>query len=201
MILDCPRCGVKRVATSLLFGGPDDQAHDPQGTQWQVQRCQSCGLLILLVLDTVNAGEGNRTWPAGSYELDEALTIEPALRDDYREAGLCSDAGCYKASLVMSRRALQRVLKEQGCTQRNLGGNDGAIAHAIKTGILRKALHAIAEEIRQYGNLGAHPDDEQLDVASKESASQVLAFVHLVIDEFYGVPMTAEKLRRNRARA
>jgi hypothetical protein len=140
-------------------------------------------------------------WPAGSFELDPAAEIEQAVRDDYREAGLCLDAGCYKASLVMSRRTLQRILKKQGCAQRDLGGEKGAIAQAIKEGILRKPLHALADEIKEYGNLGAHPDDEQLENATRESAEHVLGFVHLLIEEFYVVPMTAEKLRRRRTGA
>jgi len=137
-------------------------------------------------------------WPAASYELDAELVVAPELRDDYKEAGLCLDAGCYKASLVMSRRGLQRVLKAQGCTQRNLGGDKGAIASAISKGVLRKPLHTLAEEIKEYGNLGAHPDDDQLENASKESATQVLRFLELIIEEFYVVPMTAEKLQRQR---
>jgi hypothetical protein len=130
--------------------------------------------------------------------LDASLISDQALRDDYREAGLCLDAGCFKASLVMSRRALQRVLKAQGCKQRNLGGEKGALASAISKGILRKAFHALANEIKEYGNLGAHPDDEQLEAATKESAAQVLRFLELIVEEFYSVPMAAEKLRRSR---
>jgi hypothetical protein len=37
-----------------------------------------------------------------------------------------------------------------------------------------------------------------LENASKESATQVLHFLELIIEEFYVVPMTAEKLRRER---
>ena len=49
-----------------------------------------------------------------------------------------------------------------------------AIDAAVKGGVMRKAFHPLAEEIRQYGNLGTHPDDDQLVNANRDSAHQVL---------------------------
>ena len=99
------------------------------------------------------------------------------------------------ASLVMSRRVLQRCLHDQGCTQNKLVE---AINHALQTNILRKAFHPLAEEIRQYGNLGAHPDDDQLQNANRESAHHVLEFARLLIHDFYEVPASAALLKKNR---
>ena len=124
--------------------------------------------------------------------------IPPAIVEDFQEAGVCLDAGCFKASLVMSRRALQRCLKAQGCTQHRLVD---AINHAIQNSILRKPFETLAEEIRQYGNLGAHPDDDQLENATRESVYQVLEFVRLLVHEFYEVPASAELLKRNRGKS
>jgi len=95
----------------------------------------------------------------------------------------------------MSRRVLQRCLSEQGCTQRKLVD---AIEHAVNKGVLRKAFHQLAEEIRQYGNLGAHPGDDQLGNANRESAQQVLEFARLLIHEFYEVPAAATQLEQRR---
>jgi len=73
-----------------------------------------------------------------------------------------------------------------------------AIDHAMQQGILRKTFHAIATEIRQYGNLGAHPDDDQLQNANKENALQVLEFARLLIHDFYEIPATAARLKKQR---
>ena len=73
-----------------------------------------------------------------------------------------------------------------------------AIDAAVKNGVLRKSFHPLAEEIRHYGNLGAHPDDDQLKNASRDTASQVLEFSRLLIHEFYEVPALASKLKTNR---
>ncbi len=139
-----------------------------------------------------------RMFPNGHYEIDSAINISQPIRDEFHEAGTCLDAGSYKASMMMSRRVLQRCLKEQGCTKRNLVD---AIDWAIKKNILRKAFHPVAEEIREYGNLSAHPDDEQLQNATKESAEKILSFLRLLIHEFYEVPQNAEHLKTQRESA
>ncbi len=98
--------------------------------------------------------------------------------------------------MVVSRRVLQRCLKEQGCDQRKLVN---AIDAAMKQNILRTPFHPIATEIREYGNLGAHPDDDQLANATRGNAQQILEFARLLIHDFYEVPAAASKLKRNRA--
>jgi len=139
-------------------------------------------------------GEIQQIFPFAAYELD-AKAIPAPIVDDFREAGLCLGAGCYKASLVMSRRVLQRCLADQGCAQNKLVD---AINYALQNNVLRKAFHPLAEEIRQYGNLGAHPDDDQLSNANRESAQHVLEFARLLIHEFYEVPASAALLKKKR---
>jgi len=134
-------------------------------------------------------------YPPATFELDSQAGIPQPLRDDYREAGTCLGAGCPKASMVMARRALQRMLKEQGCDQKQLVD---AIAHAVKSGVLRRAFHDLAEEVRHYGNLGAHPDDEQLENATTENAETLLSFVRMLAHEYYEVPAEAARLKAAR---
>ena len=191
MILDrCPHCGVRHVQTSNQFNQPLDTSSGAR--LWFIERCQNSTCRKLVLIDMQNTGQVNRIFPFADYELDAGAPVPQAVRDDFREAGLSLGAGCYKASLVMSRRVLQRCLAEQGCTQNKLVD---AINAALSGGVLRKAFHPIAEEIRQYGNLGAHPDDDNLAAASQESANQVLEFCRLLIHEFYEVPASAAALK------
>ena len=195
MIIDrCPHCGASHVQTAQRY--QEHLGADAATPLWRVLRCQNpeCQHLVLAVL----SAQGDiieRMFPAGQHELPSVDEISAEIRADYREAGLCLDSGCYKASLVMSRRVLQRCLRQQGCEQKRLVD---AIGHAVKEGILRSALHALANEIREYGNLGAHPDDDQLTNASKESATQVLEFARLLIHEFFEIPASAAALQKKR---
>ena len=189
----CPHCDTSHVQSTLVFHQQLDDHHP--GVTWRITRCQNpnCSKLVLCVLTGAAGVIG--MYPVGRFELVEDVPIGKEIRDDFREAGLSLGAGCYKASLVMSRRALQRCLKEQDCNQNKLVD---AISHAISTNVLRKAFHPLAEEIRQYGNLGAHPEDDQLQNATHENAATVLEFVRLLIHEFYEVPASAGKLKAAR---
>lgn len=188
----CPHCETKHIESDIQLNqllNPSDVSFS-----WIVVRCRNpkCQQLVLVSEDQ---GVIKNLYPLGSFEIDITIQVDQEIRSDFKEAGLCIGAGCYKASMVMSRRVLQRCLKEQGCMQRNL---TDAIDYAIKEGILRKPFHKIATEIRQYGNLGAHPDDEQLVNVNEKSAKQVLDFVRLLIHDFYEVPAAAESLRQAR---
>ena len=119
MIIDqCPHCGVRHVQAASLF---TQTLKDGDGTAfWSDLRCQnhSCKRLVLLEHDARSVPV--RFFPFADYELTSSASIPTAVRDDFREAGLCLGAGCYKASLVMSRRVLQRCLADQGCNQNKL---------------------------------------------------------------------------------
>ncbi len=196
VIDQCPHCGVRHVQTkeeaSLGFA-------PSLPIVWKALRCQNpaCHKLVLAVGHHVqNKFEIATTYPARKYGLDPNLPVSQEIREDYSEAGTALNAGCFKSSMVMSRRALQRCLKEQGCTQRNLVD---AIDHAIKNAILRPALHQLAEEVRRYGNLGAHPDDDQLQNATRQNAQHVLEFLDLIVRDFYEIPAVAARLKKNRS--
>ena len=193
ILAQCPHCHVRHVSSTNVFEQRLKQTD--ASTTWFIQRClnQKCQSLILV--ERADKGLTNRIFPFSAYALDANSAIPAAILEDFGEAGLCLGAGCFKASLVMSRRVLQRCLKDQGCTQYKLVD---AIKYAVENAILRKAFHPLAEEIRQYGNLGAHPDDDQLENANRGSAHQVLEFARLLIHEFYEIPASADLLKQSR---
>lgn len=195
MLIDkCPHCNTSYVQTDNLFSDQFIPGH-PDNKRWNFTRCQNPKCKKLILAETNQEGEIEGIYPAGSFELDSNKITDAEIISDFREAGLCLSVGCFKASMVMSRRVLQRCLKFQGCTERMLVD---AIDHAINNGIIRKALCGIATEIREYGNIGAHPDDDQLSNIDKDKAKHILDFARLLIEEFYEIPATAEQLRKDR---
>jgi hypothetical protein len=194
MLIDkCPHCNASHVQTEQRF--TEGLSPRASSTWWALLRCQNPQCQRLVLAEITERGEVRILYPIGQFDLDATVPVSQEIRDDFREAGLALGAGCYKASMVMSRRVLQRCLKEQGCTQRNLVD---AINHALQQSILRKSFHGVAEEIREYGNLGAHPDDDQLSNAIRENAQQILDFARLFIHEFYEVPAAAARLKQSR---
>lgn len=191
IIEQCPHCQVMHVQAAEQFTA---RSHPSYTTTWTVVRCQNSKCLQLSLVDSAS-GAQQVVYPLGKYELDPDLPISAEAREDFREAGQCLVARCYKASMVMSRRSLQRCLKEQGCTQKLLVDQ---LNYAMAHDLLRKAFHPLAEEVRQYGNLSAHPDDEQLCNVSRDAAQHILDFTALIIHEFYEVPASAAKLKAGR---
>ena len=168
------------------------------GLGWTFANCLNPACKKLLVISMSEQLGNHVLYPVVEFTLDGAADIPEEIRNDFQEAGKCLLSGCYKASMVMSRRTLQRVLKEQDCTQRNLIDQ---INHAINENILRPSFHGAANEIREYGNLSAHPNDEQLGNCNAESAGHLLDFVQLLIHEFYEVPSKVGRLQSNRESA
>lgn len=194
IVEQCPHCGVRHVQTTILLTEPLRPKATPQ-TYWIVARCQADACRRLMLVRQGADRQLSVLFPLGSDELGPTPSIPQPMRADFHEAGVCLAAGCFKASLVMSRRVLQRCLKEQGCDQRYLVDQ---IAQAVKSGILRSSFHPLAEEVRQYGNLGAHPDDNDLAVANRDAAKQVLEFARLLVQEFYEIPATVTRLQQHR---
>lgn len=189
-LAECPHCQTRRVQTRVEDGAPFQSGG---ALRWIFLRCSHCRRLILV------SQVGNRDWtlvhPGQAPHRDYRKDLPNELVDDYNEAGVCLGAGAYKASMVMSRRALQRLLKEQGHTERDLVD---AINAAKKAGTIAPRYHALADEIREYGNLGAHPDDDQLANANEPNARHIIDFCDLLIEDIYDLRAKAESLRKQR---
>ena len=191
LIEKCPHCGAKHVDTSspAVATGPGQP-----GIEWRILVCNNpeCRKMVLAEHDN---GKFVRIYPAGSFDIDEKLRISQAVRREFKEAGQCLVAGCFLASMTMSRRVLQRCLKEHGFDQRQLADQIDA---AKLNGTIPKRYHSLADEIRVFGNIGAHPDEDQAINANRENAEQILGFLELLIEEFYVLPQKAERLRHQR---
>jgi len=105
MIIDqCPHCRVRHVQTKQE--SVSNLHPSTNETTWHILRCQNpdCQRLVLQV--RARAGNALETFPFAEFQLDITAPIPDPIREDFKEAGLCLAAGCFKASLVMSRRAL-----------------------------------------------------------------------------------------------
>ena len=112
MVIDqCPHCNTRHVQAKQEFASALDASNDQ--VLWYLLRCQNPICLRLILKVQTNRGETLQTFPIGDFQLDITAPIPEPIRDDFREAGLCLAANCFKASLVMSRRALQRCLKDR----------------------------------------------------------------------------------------
>lgn len=197
LIEKCPHCEVVHVQTNVEWFGED------QAGNWRVLRCQNpdCGKFIFACIQGGHGGRGGwiiNMYPLVNFQLDANLEISQEIRREFEEAGKDLANGCYCSSMTMSRRVLQRCLKDQGHNEKQLAKQ---LDSAKKEKTLPTRYHSLADEIREYGNIGAHPDDDQVLNVTKESAERLLEFTRILIHEFYELPVQIKQLEQSRAAA
>ena len=108
MILsECPHCRVKHVQSKVDFTSNLNPAN--AYPKWNVVRCQNEECRTLVLVQSDKEGNATKVYPFSGHGLSANDAIPPEVRSDFEEASTCLSAGCYKASLVMSRR-VQGVL-------------------------------------------------------------------------------------------
>ena len=99
-------------------------------------------------------------------------TVPREIFSDYTEAVKCYNIGAYRASVVMSRRALQQALEDRGATKGNRLLDQ--IDELKSKGIMDKATASLAHGVRHFGNYGAHPQDDLLADVTQDDARLIL---------------------------
>lgn len=191
LIEKCPHCEVSHVQTHKHF-----ELRGRKG-DWRVLECQNpeCGGFIFA---RVVGDELEEMYPAVNFRLKDDLGVSDEIRREFEEAGKDLANGCYLSSMTMSRRVLQRCLKEQGHSEKHLAVQ---LESAKKDKTLPTRYHILADEIREYGNIGAHPDDDQALNVTKENAERLLEFTRILIHEFYELPAQVKQLEQSRVAA
>jgi Domain of unknown function (DUF4145) len=198
----CPHCGDSFTpqwsSAKLLRGDPDING------EWFLKwtGCPSCSRLVAVIYDRWLAGNVIQetshlsAYPAVPSRV-VAEEVDATYADDFREAA----ATLYvspKASAALSRRLLQRLLREKGGVKpANLMAEIDEVREmkVLPVG-LADELHAI----RHVGNFAAHPlkDTETEAVADVEEgeAEWLLELLDELLDAFIVAPAKREARRR-----
>lgn len=128
-------------------------------------------------------------YPKRPYRSHEA--VPKNIADDYGEALKCFDSGCYKATVAMCRRTMQAVCKDKKAPKLPLEKQ----IDAVVDGELRDYSH----EIRHWGNIGGHPDEDIQEVEPDE-AKTMLEFISLVFDRLYIYPYKLQQSKTKRGK-
>jgi Domain of unknown function (DUF4145) len=157
-------------------------------TQWWIGICNSCQMAVLV------RGEGERIFPDPQPSPSDPL-IPTSLAGDLNEAKKCHSVGCYHASAVMSRRAIQRACIEKGCdTKKRLVDQ---IAELTTQGHITKDIADWATVVRFIGNDGAHPSEDSI---SREDSSDSMALAEQFLHVLFVTPALAQQ-RLNQRKA
>jgi hypothetical protein len=130
--------------------------------------------------------------PPGSRQPHQS--VPKPIADDWVEAHLCHGIGAYKAAAAMARRAAQGICIEKNAKPGKLVAQ---IKELVQAGHLHQQLGEWADQVRLFGNTGAHPGDDGLAGVSKQDAEDALAFLDQLLEWTYVAPW---KLQQSRAR-
>jgi hypothetical protein len=122
-------------------------------------------------------------WSSAREEVQEIPNVPAEVYRDYVEAVRAANIGAPRASVSMSRRALQSALKQKGAKTENLHDQ---IEELAASGHLTQATKSLAHGIRYFGNFGAHPANDILEDVRLEDAKLSLQVLRKVLKEMYG---------------
>jgi uncharacterized protein DUF4145 len=94
----------------------------------------------------------------------------------------------------MAGRALQAALKDKGAKKDRLVDQVKELGTA---GILPKPMEEWAEEIRILRNIGAHQDDEEVEVDAQD-AKDIVKFTDYFLIYIYNLPREIEGYKNRR---
>lgn len=171
----CPKCNRMNVA----FWETD---LDP-GKTWDP----------LLIEQALEGEEASISWmPIPGIQKDfEHIPEEMASVS--KEAWKCYSAQAYRGAVILARAVIEASAKAKGYEKGTLAAK---IERMAENRIIREALANHANEIRHFGNEGAHGDLRS--PIAPEDAKEVLVLMSEFLNELWQAPTRAELLRLRR---
>jgi hypothetical protein len=180
----CPHC---KVMATFESGGPGWTWNNRAHFVW---RCHNCNGLVYAMVEAQTAEA--EIWPSLRSEAPEELP--EVVRDNLSEAIRSVNANSPRAAVVMTRSALQAATREQGAQGKNLREE---IDDLVQKHVIPESLGTWAHEIRDGGNLVAHPEPgKQVLMADAE---ELMALAESVFEYLYVVPKQVERRRERLA--
>lgn len=185
----CPRCGVFSncpAATVLAV-------QQPGQITIALLQCQACNGVIAVEAEHLNDKRFRvlHVWPLAAPEglADAPEEVAQALQ----EARICRTAGAVTAGALVSRRAIEMIVRDRGQTE---GGLRARIARLDITGDLKR----IADGVRLIGDEAAHPGGDAWNQVTVDDLDMVIDLAVELIGQIYVMPKRVSALaERTRA--
>lgn len=113
--------------------------------------------------------------------LREQFELPATMVSDFKEALGCYIHSYYDASVVMSRKLLERTLIARGAKPHQRICD--MVNDLSSRDIIDHRLRGLCDDIKYLGNIGAHANEEE---ANKPDAEQALHFTDFLISWLFG---------------
>lgn len=154
---------------------------------WWIGICNFCREPVLVLND------GEKIYPAPLPSPTDSR-IPPEVRNDLDEAKKCFSVGAYRASAVMSRRAIQSACIAKGVANKRLVDQ---LSEMASKGIITKDLKDLADTVRWVGNDAAHPDSQEV---TKQDAKEILHLAEEFLKVIFVAPAIVQEQKKKRGK-
>lgn len=162
--------------------------------EYTLVTCKECGDASLEMREDYGRGFEDDP-PIFAYPAKRRLSSDvPApLRREFGEARKCFSVKAYGATVVMVRRILEGVCKENNVSERNLVSS---LREMEQQGLIDGTLSEWATALRMLGNEGAHYTGKQVP---RDDAEDSLAFAEALLDHIYVLRKRFTEFKNRRA--
>ena len=159
--------------------------------QYRLFSCAGCGMgaLAKIKMTGVRADYptdiGELLWftPEAKERLTLPRNVPEGIRNEFREAEMCMEAGCFRAAAAMFRSVLDKVFRANGYKtgkEKNLYQQiDAAAADGVITEARRRRAH---EEVRVLGNDVLHDEWHEIPEDDVRPAHH---YTQRILEDFY----------------
>jgi hypothetical protein len=153
--------------------------------------CPNCRSPFIRVVSAA----GNETifheWPNAGDRPSPAGVPAP-VADDWREAHKDLGIQTWKSAATMARRAVQGVCINKGAAPAKLAAQ---IKELAANNTLHPHLVVWADQVRLFGNDGAHPGEDGLTDVGEADAREAVAFLDQLLDWVYVMPGRLDEVK------
>jgi hypothetical protein len=136
-------------------------------------------------------GQLVESYPPETIDFD-ASNLPVKIKDSLEEAIKCCAAGCFRASALMIRRALEELCEDRSA----VGGNLKARLSALGTKVvIPTELLDAADELRLLGNDAAHVEAKEYDNVGKPEVEAALLLAKEILKGVYQYSNLVKTLR------
>ena len=122
-------------------------------------------------------------YPEAKERLPLPKDVPARIKREFREAELCSEAGCYRAASAMLRSVFDKTLRANGYNTRENKNLKQQIDAAANDGVITKARQKRAhEEVRVLGNDVLHDDWHEIKEEDVDVSRQ---YLQRLLEDFY----------------
>ncbi|MFE4701405.1 DUF4145 domain-containing protein [Streptomyces sp. NPDC056738] len=192
ILATCGSCD-KTVMATVAGVLVEENGDNGLPTLLQLASCSKCGDALLAMEEDYGDGwdeDPVTVWPQTQQVMSPL--IPETLRRQHGETYRCFTAKAYTATVVMVRRTLEGLCREQGAQGRSLMQ---MLQHLNSSGKIEGRLLEWSQELRMLGNEGAHFTNTSI---TPEDAADAIVFSEALIDYIYVYSTQFENFKKRR---